>query len=66
MAGIGNASANAFPLLLLAGSSETHLVTKGAFQEMGKTPVSLGPFVVLQGILATVPGQLAGRGACSG
>ncbi|TVY20427.1 2-hydroxyacyl-CoA lyase 1 [Lachnellula arida] len=34
MAGIGNASANAFPLLLLAGSSETHLVTKGAFQEM--------------------------------
>jgi 2-hydroxyacyl-CoA lyase 1 len=34
MAGIGNASANSFPLLLLAGSSETHLVTKGAFQEM--------------------------------
>lgn len=34
MAGIGNSSANAFPLLLLAGSSETHLVTKGAFQEM--------------------------------
>ncbi|RDW84461.1 hypothetical protein BP6252_02051 [Coleophoma cylindrospora] len=34
MAGIGNASANAFPLLILAGSSETHLVTKGAFQEM--------------------------------
>ena len=34
MAGIGNASANAFPLLLLAGSSETHLITKGAFQEM--------------------------------
>ncbi|KAG9229585.1 thiamine pyrophosphate enzyme, N-terminal TPP binding domain-containing protein [Amylocarpus encephaloides] len=34
MAGIGNASANAFPFLLLAGSSETHLVTKGAFQEM--------------------------------
>lgn len=34
MAGVGNASANAFPLLLLAGSSETHLVTKGAFQEM--------------------------------
>ncbi|PVH87487.1 hypothetical protein DL98DRAFT_556478 [Cadophora sp. DSE1049] len=25
MAGVGNASANAFPLLLLAGSSETHL-----------------------------------------
>ncbi|RDL38331.1 Thiamine diphosphate-binding fold (THDP-binding) [Venustampulla echinocandica] len=34
MAGIGNASANAFPLLLLGGSSETHQVTKGAFQEM--------------------------------
>jgi len=34
MAGIGNSSANAFPLLILAGSSETHLVTKGAFQEM--------------------------------
>jgi 2-hydroxyacyl-CoA lyase 1 len=34
MAGIGNSSANAFPLLLLAGSSETHLLTKGAFQEM--------------------------------
>jgi 2-hydroxyacyl-CoA lyase 1 len=34
MAGIGNASANAFPLLLLAGSSETQLVTKGAFQEL--------------------------------
>lgn len=34
MAGIGNSSANAFPMLLLAGSSETHLVTKGAFQEL--------------------------------
>jgi 2-hydroxyacyl-CoA lyase 1 len=34
MAGIGNSSANAFPLLLLAGSSETHMVTKGAFQEL--------------------------------
>lgn len=34
MAGIGNSSANSFPMLLLAGSSETHLVTKGAFQEM--------------------------------
>lgn len=34
MAGVGNASGNAFPLLLLAGSSETHLVTKGAFQEL--------------------------------
>jgi 2-hydroxyacyl-CoA lyase 1 len=34
MAGIANSSANAFPLLILAGSSETHLLTKGAFQEM--------------------------------
>ncbi|ORY09074.1 thiamine pyrophosphate enzyme, N-terminal TPP binding domain-domain-containing protein [Clohesyomyces aquaticus] len=34
MAGIGNSSINAFPMLLLAGSCETHLVTKGAFQEL--------------------------------
>lgn len=34
MAGIGNSSANAFPMLLLAGSCETHLVTRGAFQEL--------------------------------
>ncbi|KAL8819694.1 MAG: hypothetical protein Q9191_007679 [Dirinaria sp. TL-2023a] len=34
MAGIGNSSINAFPLLLLAGSSETHLVHRGAFQEL--------------------------------
>ena len=34
MAGIGNSSANAFPTLFLAGSSETHLLTKGNFQEM--------------------------------
>ena len=34
IAQVGNATANAFPLLLLAGSSETHLVGKGAFQEM--------------------------------
>ncbi|PIG88232.1 hypothetical protein AARAC_007202 [Aspergillus arachidicola] len=31
---IGNASANNFPLLVLAGSAETTAVTKGAFQEM--------------------------------
>lgn len=31
---IGNATANAFPLLVLAGSAETGLVTKGAFQEL--------------------------------
>lgn len=33
-AGVGNAMANHLPLLLLAGSSETHLVEKGAFQEL--------------------------------
>ncbi|KAL9127917.1 MAG: hypothetical protein Q9217_003303 [Psora testacea] len=33
-AGVGNSSANGWPLLLLAGSSETHLVSKGAFQEL--------------------------------
>ncbi|KAL9024762.1 MAG: hypothetical protein Q9196_006271, partial [Gyalolechia fulgens] len=31
---VGNSTVNAFPFLLLAGSSETHLVTKGAFQEL--------------------------------
>lgn len=31
---IGNSSANAFPFLLLAGSAESHLLTKGAFQEL--------------------------------
>ena len=34
MAGIGNSSANAFPMLLLAGSCETYLTAKGAFQEL--------------------------------
>ncbi|PWY89286.1 hypothetical protein BO70DRAFT_369026 [Aspergillus heteromorphus CBS 117.55] len=34
MAGIGNASANNFPLLVLAGSAETTGITKGAFQEL--------------------------------
>src|ERR1700712_3095157 len=32
--GIYNAEANAFPMLLLAGSCERDLVQKGAFQEM--------------------------------
>ncbi|KAI4236848.1 MAG: hypothetical protein L6R40_006037 [Gallowayella cf. fulva] len=31
---IGNSNVNAFPFLLLAGSSETHLTSKGAFQEL--------------------------------
>lgn len=34
MAGVGNASANGWPLLLLAGSSESHQRNKGAFQEL--------------------------------
>ncbi|RAK91197.1 hypothetical protein BO79DRAFT_226336 [Aspergillus costaricaensis CBS 115574] len=34
LAGIGNSSANNFPLLVLAGSAETTGVTKGAFQEL--------------------------------
>ncbi|MCJ1418836.1 hypothetical protein MMC32_005187 [Xylographa parallela] len=34
MAGIGSSSVNAFPMLILAGSCETRLVTKGAFQEL--------------------------------
>ena len=46
MAGVGNASANGFPLLLLAGSSETHLVGKGAFQELDAVGL-LSPHVKL-------------------
>lgn len=34
VAGVGNASANHLPFLLLAGSSETHQIEKGAFQEL--------------------------------
>lgn len=34
MAGVGNSSANAFPMLLLAGSCETRLISRGAFQEL--------------------------------
>lgn len=34
LAGVGNASANHLPLLLLAGSSESHQIEKGAFQEL--------------------------------
>ncbi|KAL5336707.1 thiamine pyrophosphate enzyme, N-terminal TPP binding domain-containing protein [Aspergillus crustosus] len=34
LAGIGNSTANNFPLLVLAGSAETTGVTKGAFQEL--------------------------------
>lgn len=31
---IGNSNANRFPMLLLAGSSESHITTKGGFQEL--------------------------------
>ncbi|KAJ4988026.1 benzaldehyde lyase [Stagonosporopsis vannaccii] len=60
--GIGNASANNFPLLLLGGSIETHLVSKGGFQEMDSialltphTKVALRPsnIDVLPSMLAT-------------
>jgi 2-hydroxyacyl-CoA lyase 1 len=34
MAGVSNATVNNWPLLLIAGSCETHLVGKGAFQEL--------------------------------
>ncbi|KIX02691.1 uncharacterized protein Z518_08633 [Rhinocladiella mackenziei CBS 650.93] len=34
MAGMGNASTNSFPLLVLGGSAESTLVTKGGFQEL--------------------------------
>ena len=34
MAGVGNSSINHWPMLLLAGSCDTHLATKGAFQEL--------------------------------
>ncbi len=34
IAGVGNSTANNFPMLLLAGSCETHLVGQGAFQEL--------------------------------
>ena len=34
VAGIENATANAWPMMLLAGSNETHLTGKGAFQEL--------------------------------
>lgn len=36
LAGVENARANRFPLLLLAGSSETHLRGKGAFQQLNQ------------------------------
>ncbi|MCJ1225208.1 hypothetical protein MMC12_001857 [Toensbergia leucococca] len=60
MAGIGNSSANAFPMLLLAGSSETHLVTKGAFQELDAISL-LAPHtkVAVRSSLNTIPQSIA-------
>ena len=39
MAGVGNAQANRWPMLLLAGSSETYFEKKGAFQELDHVAV---------------------------
>lgn len=39
LAGLPHAAANAWPLLVLAGSSETHNAGKGAFQEMDALPM---------------------------
>jgi 2-hydroxyacyl-CoA lyase 1 len=60
MAGVGNSSANAFPLLLIAGSSETHLVTKGAFQEMDAISL-LAPHtkVAIRAGLDTIPRSIS-------
>jgi 2-hydroxyacyl-CoA lyase 1 len=60
MAGIGNSSANAFPMLLIAGSSETHLVSKGAFQEMDAISL-LTPHtkVAIRGGMTTIPRSIA-------
>ncbi|KAF8854415.1 hypothetical protein BDZ45DRAFT_805848 [Acephala macrosclerotiorum] len=56
MAGVINSSANSFPLLLLAGSSETHLVTKGGFQEMDAISV-LAPHtkIAIRASLDSIP-----------
>ncbi|KAH8674596.1 thiamine pyrophosphate enzyme, N-terminal TPP binding domain-containing protein [Tricladium varicosporioides] len=60
MAGIGNSSGNAFPLLLLAGSSETHMVTKGAFQEMDAISL-LSPHtkIAIRSTLDSIPQSLS-------
>jgi 2-hydroxyacyl-CoA lyase 1 len=42
MAGVENANANCLPLLLLAGSSETHQRGKGAFQELNQVALLTG------------------------
>ena len=60
MAGVGNASANAFPLLLIAGSSETHLITKGAFQELDAISL-LAPHtkIAVRAQLDTIPRSIS-------
>jgi 2-hydroxyacyl-CoA lyase 1 len=59
IAGVGNASGNAFPLLLLGGSCETHLTTKGAFQEMDAVAL-LSPHVkiAIRTTLSSIPQSL--------
>ncbi|PSN72854.1 2-hydroxyacyl-CoA lyase-like protein 1 [Corynespora cassiicola Philippines] len=59
MAGIGNADTNAWPMLLLAGSCETHLVGKGAFQELDAVSL-LRPHVktAVRPTLDTIPGTI--------
>lgn len=60
MAGIGNASANNFPLLVLAGSAETTAITKGAFQEMDAISLltSHTKLAVRAGSLEFIPGAI--------
>jgi 2-hydroxyacyl-CoA lyase 1 len=60
IAGVGNSSANAFPLLLIAGSSETHLVTKGAFQELDAISM-LAPHtkIAIRPSLDTIPRSIS-------
>lgn len=41
LSGVENARANAFPLLLLAGSAESHQREKGAFQELNQVSAAL-------------------------
>ncbi|KAK9240507.1 thiamine pyrophosphate enzyme, N-terminal TPP binding domain-containing protein [Lipomyces kononenkoae] len=48
IAGIGNSTSNCFPLLVLAGSSESHQVHKGAFQEIDQVSM-LTPFTKFAG-----------------
>lgn len=60
MAGVGNSSVNAFPLLILAGSSETHLLNKGAFQELDAVSL-LNPHtkIAIRAGLDSIPQSIA-------